>query len=89
MVTGHMANFKDCPGWKAICKACGKRGHVSKCCRSGKVQKKVREVDLFEEDVEKMVICQVSGNTSDGPYELVLVNDAPVKMLFDSGAKIT
>ncbi|KAJ1115025.1 hypothetical protein NDU88_003253 [Pleurodeles waltl] len=35
---GHYANFKGCIGWKAACKKCGKKGHVTSCCRSADIK---------------------------------------------------
>lgn len=86
---GHIANYKGCTGWKAICGKCKRKGHVTRCCRSMLDKKDIHEIECVEDCEVEEVILKVSEGERSGPFETALVNDVPISMLFDSGAKIS
>ena len=92
----------QCKFKEAECYACGKKGHISKACRSkykGKREQPINNLvrdqaattnavcSEVEEDVYTMF--QLTNSRNDPLYITVSVNQVPIKMEIDTGATLT
>ncbi len=98
----HLA--RDCRFKEADCHACGKRGHISRACRSEKppTQKKgdrpgkektAAAYNVVEEDGEDpeevYTMFQLTQSRSDPLYLTVTVNQKQIQMEIDTGAAVS
>uniref|UniRef100_A0A1I8JGD9 CCHC-type domain-containing protein n=1 Tax=Macrostomum lignano TaxID=282301 RepID=A0A1I8JGD9_9PLAT len=71
---------QTCPAKGQKCKSCGKRGHFARVCRSGN---RVRQLQ------DEYSICTVSTAAAASKHCEVLLNGRPVKLLVDSGSRVS
>ena len=82
-----------CPAKTVECRNCKKRGHYEKMCR---IPKRIQHVDKTtssaEEDnwdYDKIQRINNSKKKNDYIYVTLLVNNAPIKFIIDSGSPVT
>ena len=91
----------QCKFKEAECYACGKKGHISKACRSkykgrreqpkqpGRDQAATTNAVCNEVEEDVYTMFQLTNSRNDPLYITVRVNQAPIKMEIDTGATLT
>ena len=82
-----------CPAKSVDCRNCKKRGHYEKKCR---LPKRIQHVDKVSSSAEEdnwdyNKIQRINNNKNSGEYlhATLLVNNAPIKFIIDSGSPVT
>ena len=91
----------QCKFKEAECYACGKKGHISKACRSkykgkreqpkqpGRDQAATTNAVCNEVEEDVYTMFQLTNSRNDPLYITVRVNQVPIKMEIDTGATLT
>ena len=84
---------QKCPSKSVDCRNCKKRGHYEKMCR---LPKRIQHVDKVSSSAEEdnwdyNKIQRINNNKKNGEYlhATLLVNNAPIKFIIDSGSPVT
>jgi len=82
-------NLKDCPAKLVKCHNCGCNGHFSKCCR--KVKQKHVKRPIGKRNINNIsdVFHVTETNFINSRYEILYINNQPVKFLLDTGATVS
>ena len=75
---------QHCPAKDVTCRKCGKRGHYQAVCRSARAS----QVDTHTDHSD--VFLSVAGDTANSPWSVMVnVNETPIELHIDTGAKVT